>query len=75
MVITEVQESEGLTLKFGQQDLQSGTYYACSGLHSNSNSFLYGCDGPQPQLGFISIDLTALNYKVDHAKNINPPRI
>jgi len=47
----------------------------CSGLQSNSNSFHYGCDGPQPQLGFISIDLTAPYYKVGHAKNINPPRI
>lgn len=38
------------------------------------NSFHYGCNKPQPQLGFNSINLGALYYKVEHAININPPR-
>jgi hypothetical protein len=38
MVITEVQESEGLTLKFGQQDLQSGTFYVLDYIQTRTRS-------------------------------------
>ena len=44
MVITEVQESEGLNLKFGQQDFQSGSYYVLDYIQTRTHSIMVVMD-------------------------------